>query len=72
MFGNKFIELKRNNIRNIFWQDVMSSIIELRKGIMPKNDLDYLSWPLWYDQNMNLPVIKKNSKENTWSWSQIY
>ena len=41
----------------------MSSIIELRKGIMPKHDLDYLSWPLWYDQNINLPVIKKTPKK---------
>ena len=64
MFGNDFTELKRNNARNNFWQDVMSSIIVQRKGIRPKNDLDYFSWPLWYDQTINLLVIKKLQRKN--------
>ena len=31
MFGNDFTEAKKNTITNIFWKDVMSAIIDLRK-----------------------------------------
>ena len=63
MFGNVFTETKKNTITNIFWKGVMSSIIDLRKWIQPITDLDYLSWPLWYDQTINLPIIKKTAKK---------
>ena len=55
---------KENSITNIFWRDVMSSIIDLRNGIRPITDLDYLSWPLWYDQTINLPIIKELQRKN--------
>ena len=64
IFGQEFTEEKRNTVRNILWKDVINSIIELRKELRPKNDLDFLSWPLWYDQNINLPIIKKLQRKN--------
>ena len=48
----------------MFWRDVMDSITILRAEIRPMKDLDYLCWPLWYDQNLNLPLIKKLQKKN--------
>ena len=47
---------KKNTITN--------SIIDLRNGIKPITDLDYLSWLLWYDQTINLPIIKKLQRKN--------
>ena len=64
IFGQEFTEAKRNTVRNNIWKDVICSIIELRKEIRPKNDLDFLSWPLWYDQNINLPLIKKLQRKS--------
>ena len=64
LFGNEFIELKRDKVQNMFWRDVMDSITILRAEIRPMKDLDYLCWPLWYDQNLNLPLIKKLQKKN--------
>ena len=43
----------------MFWKDVVQSICDLRVGRIPVVDLDYLSWPLWQDQVINLPEIKK-------------
>ena len=42
----------------------MQSICDLRVGKIPVVDLDYLSWPLWQDQVINLPSIKKLQKSN--------
>ena len=64
IFGNYFLELKKNTIINTFWKEVVQSIIDLRKEVRPITDLDYLSWPLWYDQVIKLPLIKKLQCEN--------
>ena len=64
IFGNDFTEQKKNTITNAFWKDVILSIIELRNNLRPKTDLDYLCWPLWYDQVVKLPIIKKLQKRN--------
>ena len=58
-FGNDFAEQKKNTIVNTFWKDVIISIIDLRKELRPLTDLDYLCWPLWYDNIIRLPIIKK-------------
>ena len=59
-----FLETKANNITNKFWKDVVLSFCDLRVGKIPVVDLDYLSWPLWQDQVINLPSIKKLQKNN--------
>ena len=64
MFGNDFTESKNNTITNIFWRYVMSAIIDLRNGTRPITDLVYLSWPIWYDQIIKLPIIKKLQRKN--------
>ena len=63
-FNNDFAEQKKNTIENTFWKDVIISIIDLRKELRPKTDLDYLCWPLWYDQVIRLPIIKKLQRKN--------
>ena len=63
LYGNIFLETKANNIDNRFWKDVVLSISDLRRGNIPVADLDYLSWPLWQDQAINLPNIKKLQKK---------
>ena len=42
----------------------MDSITLLRAEIRPTKDLDYLCWPLWFDQNLNLPLIQKLQNKN--------
>ena len=64
LFGNEYIELNRDKMKNMFWRDVMDSISLLRAEIRPTRDLDYLCWPLWFDQNVNLPLIQKLQKKN--------
>ena len=64
LFGNEYIELNRDKMKNMFWRDVMDSITLLRAEIRPTKDLDYLCWPLWFDQNLNLPLIKKLQNKN--------
>ena len=64
LFGNEYIELNRDKMKNMFWRDVMDSITLLRAEIRPTKDLDYICWPLWFDQNSNLPLIKKLQKKN--------
>ena len=64
LFGKEYIELNRDKVQNMFWRDVMDSITILRAEIRPMKDKDYLCWPLWYDQNLKLPLIKKLHKKN--------
>ena len=63
LYGNIFLETKANTIDNRFWKDVVLCIGDLRRDKIPVADLDYLSWPLWHDQAINLPNIKKLQKE---------
>ena len=63
-FGNDFAKQKKNTMINIFWKDVVQSIINLREYSKPKTDLDYLCWPLWYDQYIKLPLLQKLKKKN--------
>ena len=56
---SNFLEVKKNSITNTFWRDVVQLICDLRLGRRPVVDLDYLSWPLWHDQVINLPEIEK-------------
>ena len=64
LYGSNLLETKTNNITNMFWKDVVQYICDLRVGRIPVVDIDYLSWPLWQDQVINLPEIKKLQKGN--------
>ena len=71
MYGNEFTAQKINTTTNRFWKDVIQSIIDLRKVLTPVSDQDYLCGPLWYDQTLKLPLIKKLQKK-MYGWWQIY
>ena len=62
--GNDFAKQKKNTITNTFWKDVVQSIINLRENLKLKTDLDYLCWPLWHDQIIKLPLLKKLKNKN--------
>ena len=62
LFGNEYIELNRDKMKNMFWRDVMDSITLLRAEIRPTKDLDYLCWPLWFDQNLNFHINTETPK----------
>ena len=64
LYGNNFLEKKKNSITNTFWKDVVQSMYDLRVIRGPLTDLEYLSWPLWHHQVIKLPEIKKLQKCN--------
>ena len=66
MYGNDFTVQKLKTTTNRFWKDVIQSIIDLRSVLTPITDQDYLCWPLWYDQTLKLPIIKKLQKKNVY------
>ena len=59
LYGNNFLENKKNTIVNTFWKEVVQSLYDLRMFRGPVTDYDYLSWSLWQDQVINLPDINK-------------
>ena len=64
IYGNNFLKEKRNTITNPFWKDVVRSIINLKIESKPITDLDYLTWPIWHDDFLKLPLINKLQKRN--------
>ena len=59
LYGDKYLEKKKNTIKNAFWKEVVTSMYDLRKIMKPITDYDYLSWPLWDDNLVRLPDINK-------------
>ena len=59
LYGDKYLEKKKNTIKNVFWKEVVTSMYDLRKIMKPITDYDYLSWPVWDDKLVGLPDINK-------------
>ena len=56
--------LKKNDIENPFWKDVVKSMFDLRSKVLPRNDNEFLSWPFWEDDSLKIPRIAKLEKGN--------
>ena len=46
LYGDNYLEKKKNSIKNIFWKEVAQSMYDLRKIMKPISDHDYLTWPI--------------------------
>ena len=59
LYGDNYLEKKKNSIKNVFWKEVAQSMYDLRKIMKPTSDRDYLTWPIWDDKVIRLPETKK-------------
>ena len=62
LYGDNYMEKKKNTIKNSFWREVAQSMYDLRHIMKPTTDHDYLTWPIWHDKTLRLPEIKKKLK----------
>ena len=62
--GSKYLDAHIDKTKNLFWKEVIQPIYELRKKTKPLLDFEYLSWPLWYDDVIEIPMLRKLEKKN--------
>ena len=58
LYGDNYLEKKKNTITNSFRREVAQSMYDLRHIMKPITDHDYLTWPSWHDKTLRLPEIK--------------
>lgn len=66
-FGSAFFDIRRFQIDNKFWKDVIYSMRLFSESIQPVNWYEALSVPVWYNRNIKVggsPVFYKKWMEN--------
>ena len=56
--GANWLKYLGDKTRNTFWRDTFNSYIDIIKENRPRNNVDILASPLWYNPDISIYIFK--------------